>query len=75
MIVVWRGAAKLVVSRRLGMQRARRRAVLQILVPSAPTIVAHDCVELAIRAETDDATIVVAPERLPGIGLIRVQSN
>src|SRR5262249_50187490 len=47
----------------------------QILHPAAPAVVADHNVELAIRPELDNAAVVVAAQRLPCIGLERVQPD
>jgi hypothetical protein len=45
------------------------RAVAQVLEPAAPTVVAHEDVELAVGAERDHAAVVVPSRRLRGVAL------
>ena len=49
------------------------RAARKILEKTAPAVVAHQNVKLAVRAESQDAAIVIAAQRLIRISLISAQ--
>ena len=48
---------------------------LVVLQRSAAAVIAHQYVKFAVRTEAQDAAIVIAAQRLIGIGLVGVQSD